>query len=80
MTEPAHISFAEAQHVEIFFGKHAGKKIDKLAQDDKGLLYLDWLYGEMSKEAQTGRKAHFFDALKAYMEDKSIKKEVQALK
>ena len=79
MPEPAKIPFSEAKAAVITFGKHRGTTIDKLAQDDDGLRYLDWLYGEMAKERQHGAKAHFFDALKAYMEDPSIKKELENL-
>jgi hypothetical protein len=80
MTEPASISFADAKNFKIPFGKHEGESIDGLAQSDDGLRYLDWLYGEMSGEPQRGIKAHFFDALKVYMEDSSIKKEVEDLR
>lgn len=80
MPEPAKVPFAEAKNKAITFGKHSGKTIDKLAQTDEGLRYLDWLYGEMSGSVQHGAKAHFFDALKTYMEDPSIKKELEDLK
>lgn len=80
MSESAQVPFNEAKNKEMTFGKYRGNTIDEIATDDEGLRYLDWLYGEMSKDTQKGEKAHFFDALKTYMEDPSIKREVEALR
>lgn len=78
MSEPARITFSEASNTLMTFGKYAkdNKTLDQIAEDDEGLLYLDWLFGEMTKEPQFGYKAHIFDAMKTYLNDSSIKKEV----
>lgn len=79
MSEPARISFSEASKTVMTFGKYAKdtKTLDQIAEDDEGLLYLDWLFGEMTKSPQFGYKAHIFDAMKVYLDDPSIKKEVE---
>ena len=82
MPEPAQIPFAEAASTLMTFGKYAKdgggpKTLDQIAEDDAGLLYLDWLFGEMSGQPQFGYKARLFDALKVYLSDSSIKKAVE---
>ena len=42
------MTFSEAKAVTIPFPKsdHFGKTLDKIAETDKGLRYLDWLRGQ----------------------------------
>lgn len=79
MPEPARLSFSEASKTLMTFGKYAkdNKTLDQIAEDDEGLLYLDWLFGEMTKTPQFGYKAHIYDSMKVYLNDSSIKKEVE---
>lgn len=39
-------SYKWASQFILPFGQHKGKKIDKVAETDDGLLYLDWLNGQ----------------------------------
>lgn len=48
------------------FGKHKGKTVDKVAETDEGLLYLDWLNG------QDFVKGDLKTALETYLSDSSI--------
>lgn len=68
------MDFQTAANFLMPFGKHKGKKIDQVAIDD--LRYLDWLYGE---NADKRNPTKFDIALKTYMEDPSIKKELENL-
>ena len=62
--------FKMAQQYVLKFGEHKDKTLDKAAETDRGLLYLDWLNGqEWVKEPL---KTH----LRNYLTDPTIKKEV----
>lgn len=66
------ITFAKSRDYEMPFGKHRGKTLDKIAETDEGLLYLDWLSGEVAGGTTK-------DALTAYLSDKTIEADVQKL-
>jgi uncharacterized protein (DUF3820 family) len=66
---------AAAAHV-LPFGKYSGKTIDKIAETDEGLRWLDWLRGEI----ETGRlhagneqmQTEIRKALRDYLDDPAI--------
>lgn len=64
--------FDYAKKYVLPFGKYKGQRLDDIAKTDEGLLYLDWLYGEV-EEGNTKQM------LKIYFEDETIKKEINKL-
>jgi hypothetical protein len=68
------MSFQTASKFIVPFGKGKGRTIDEVARDNDGLMWLDWLYGERS-----GQRSPFDSALKVYMEDDSIQKELKKI-
>ena len=66
------MTFKESQDYVLTFGKYNGETLDQIAGSDEGLVYLDWLYGELP-ENQTRY------ALAAYLSDPSIKKELERI-
>jgi len=78
------MNFYEAQAFRMPFGKHKGKKLDDIAISDSGLLYLDWLFGEMDEEKRNVGslppwKNPVFEALSVYLMDDGIKEELQSI-
>ena len=69
------ITFRQAADTVIPFGKYRGSTIDAVAETDDGLLYLDWLYGERG----TRQGSPLDEALKVYLEDPTIAKELSIL-
>lgn len=65
--------FSDAKNVVVPFGKFCGQTIDKIAETDEGLLWLDWLHG------QEIRSPRLREAVTIYMADKTIAAEVQRL-
>lgn len=66
-------AFKAAQKFVLRFGKkYNGLNLDKIAETDEGLLYLDWLRGQ--EWVREPLKGH----LTAYMTDPTIKKELEA--
>lgn len=65
--------FNTARNFVLSFGRYKGKTIDKTAESDDGLLYLDWL------NAQTWLTDPLRAHLKAYLEDPTIEKELEEL-
>lgn len=65
--------FKAAQQFVIRFGEHYGKTLDKIAESDKGLKYLDWLRGQ----------AWLNDPLKShvlnYLNDPTIRTELEKI-
>ena len=55
------MEFRAACGVVCPLGKHKGRTIDEIAEDDDGLRYLDWLVG------QDWIYGQFKDALKTYL-------------
>jgi hypothetical protein len=68
------MTFDSARKCIVRFGKYAAMTIDEIAQSDEGLRYLDWLRGE-----REGKKSFLDDALAAYLDDPTIKDELNAL-
>lgn len=67
------MEWKEAATHPMPFGKYRGVKLDKIAETDEGLLYLDWLVG------QPWVKGRLRLALGAYLADASIKTDLQAV-
>ncbi len=67
------VTFKEAQGFRLMFGKYRGETLDDIASTDEGLKYLDWLLGE------SDANAHSYPYLSAYMNDPSIKRELENL-
>ena len=67
------LDFKQAKQFVMPFGQHRGETLDAIATDDEGLKYLDWLVGRNWVDGALK------EALTAYLSDKSIKKELNAL-
>ena len=65
--------FRVAQKVRIPFGKYNGATLDKIAESDEGLEYLDWLNG------QTWLAQPFKVHLMNYLSDPTIEKELREI-
>lgn len=74
------MTFEQAKQFRMTMGKHKGKTIDSVAYTDEGLRYLDWLFGQMVDDPPTGVHALTFEALRAYLNDEAIKKELDGLR
>lgn len=73
-------TFKQAAEFVMPFGKHQGRTLDQIAERDNGLLYLDWLRGEMDGDPPhfgSGRAAHV--ALTVYLDDPTIVRELRDL-
>lgn len=55
------------------FGKHRGNELDRVAETDDGLLYLDWLNGQENTSGDLKL------ALETYLADPTIAKELRNL-
>ena len=64
--------FKQAQQWILQFGKYKGLAIDKIAETDEGLKYLDWLNDQTW--LQDPLKSHLVN----YLSDPTIKKELDA--
>ena len=67
------MTWTEAAAHQMPFGKFRRKRLDKIAEDDEGLLYLDWLVG------QEWVKGRLRDALEIYLADESIQSDIKVL-
>jgi hypothetical protein len=67
-------TFAQARDFVLPYGTHKGKTLDKVAETDSGLRYLDWLFGEIEAEDSAVR-----DALGVYLTDSAIASEVKRI-
>jgi uncharacterized protein (DUF3820 family) len=65
------MTYNEAKVYKMPLGKHRGKALDKIAESDEGLLYLDWLVG------QDWVRGPLREALHVYLGDPVIALEVQ---
>ena len=65
--------FKAAQNYTIHFGKYKGKTINEISCTDEGLLYLDWLRG------QGWIISHLAAHLKAFLEDPTVKRDLENL-
>ena len=65
------MTFKEASDYTILFGEYKDQTIGKIAEADKGLLYLDWLRGETWLHNDTE------EAINIYLDDESIAQDLQ---
>lgn len=70
------MDFKSAKSVAIDFGKYKNSIIDDVAISDEGLLYLDWLRGELERSKN---RPDLLQALETYLEDPTIKKALNQL-
>ena len=71
-------TFEEAEDTVVTFGTYSGNTIGDIADQD--ILYLDWLYGEMTSsppKPYEARRVSVYEALKVYMEDSAVQDEVE---
>jgi len=78
------MTFEEAGKTELHFGAFRGQTIDEIAKTDRGLLYLDWLFGERATEGAAvyiretkSREMCVTKALETYLSDATIRGEIQ---
>lgn len=78
------MTFEEAGKTELLFGVYRGQTIDEIAKTDRGLLYLDWLFGERATEGTAGyireiksQEMCVTKALETYLSDATIRGEIQ---
>jgi hypothetical protein len=65
-------TFAAARDYVFPFGQYRGKTLDEIATTDKGLLYLDWVYGQMADGTA-------MDNVRVYLADPTISRDIQRL-
>lgn len=75
MTRLPHVPvpFTEARTFVLTFGQHQGKPLDKIAESDAGLLYLDWMRGALRLDYHTR------NAVCSYLDDETIAKDLAEL-
>ena len=66
-------AFEKAKEVVVPFGKYKGQTIDKIATEDRGLRWLDWLHGQEIKSPRLR------EALDVYLSDTAIQAELRAV-
>ena len=59
------------------FGKFKNRSLDNIASSDEGLKWLAWLHNARKEE---GRCSQVDTMLKRYLSDKTIQKELEAIK
>lgn len=75
----ATIPFAQARAHVLQLGRYTGQTIDRAASTDAGLLYLDWLSGQLEMaEHPTATQRTTYDHLVAYLTDPTIARELTA--
>lgn len=67
------MTFSDAKEIRMPFGKFKGTSLNKIAETDDGLLYLDWLRGEKIYDRRLR------SAVEAYLDDPAIKAELAKL-
>jgi hypothetical protein len=65
------------KEVRMPWGAHKGRSFGEIASDDKGLLYLDWLVGQMEQRCMDEDR-QFFGALVQFLDNPAISRRVQA--
>lgn len=68
------MDFKQAGDFVLLFGKYRGQTVDQIAQDDQGLLYLDWLRGE-----REGQSDKIDRALDTFLSDPAIEHDLTEL-
>jgi hypothetical protein len=69
------MNFQEAKSYVLRFGKYRDYTLDEVATTTRGLLYLDWLRGELEK-TEADRTRLTYRAVCAYLDDPTIQKEL----
>jgi hypothetical protein len=67
------MTFEEARRLVMPLGKHKGETLDRIAETDEGLLYLDWIIG------QSWVRPRLQEALSAYLDFAPIRRDLDAL-
>lgn len=67
------VDFKEASNHILTFGKYKGKTIDKIAESDEGLKYLDWAKGEDAGNSEDKIM------IVVYLDDPTIAKELNEI-
>jgi len=62
----------EARAFVMPWGEYKGQSVEKVSAADKGLLYLDWLRGQMEADA----RCRAFMAISVFLDDPIIAKEI----
>lgn len=68
------MKYGEAAAFVMPWGQYKGLALDKIAEDDEGLLYLGWLHGEEIKDPRVRV------AVRAYLEDPTIAREYERVR
>ena len=66
------MTFKEAAAFVMPFGKYKSSTLDSIASTDEGLLYLDYMRGELSDGPA-------LRAISVYLDDPSIKRELEGI-
>lgn len=66
----ANLSFKDAAAFVMPFGKYKNVSVDKIAETDNGLLYLDWMRGN-------AYAPHIKDVIGVYLDDPTIAAELK---
>ena len=73
------MTFHEASDFLMPFGHHVDQSLDQIAETDAGLLYLDWMRGQLDNQRLSPQRLRLKEALGTYLDDSTIKKELRAL-
>jgi uncharacterized protein (DUF3820 family) len=65
-------TYTQAAAFVMPFGKYKGLSLDKIAETDEGLRYLDWMRGD-------AYAPHIREIIGAYLDDPTIANEVARL-
>lgn len=68
--QKARYDFKAAKQFVMPYGKFKGKALDEIATTDEGLLYLDYLRGEIDK-------GEVLDAISVYLDEPSIAQDLE---
>ncbi len=71
------MTFSDAKNFVMPWGKYAGETLDRIAQSDEGLSYLDWLRDKRRSDEEVTVRFPIDDALDAYLDDPAIQKELE---
>jgi hypothetical protein len=71
------VKFSEAAATVMPWGMYRGKTIDQIAETDRGLAWLDWMRGELDRDAVGKHGIH--DAIKTYLADPTIASDLAKL-
>jgi hypothetical protein len=70
----AGMPFAEARSTVMSFGRFKGQILDKIAETDDGLQYLDWVRGNSQNVSPS-----LNEALSVYLDDPTIANDLNKL-